>query len=236
MSVPTEAASIRLIMLGTGTGVGKTWVSHALAEALRQEGAETLALKPIETGVKDAAAFARESDLSDASVLARVSFRSPSRPPYVFREPISPHLAAKRTGVPIELDRVVAYVTAHQNEMTPHVMSFVIVETAGGCFSPLSDRTTNADLAAALEPAIWILVAPDALGVLHDVTATLAALRTARRDPDYLVLSAARASDSSTGTNAAELRALGVADPIAVLGRDHPSSIAPLARALVSKR
>jgi dethiobiotin synthetase len=234
MSRSREAAPTRLVVLGTGTGVGKTWVSRALTQALRDAGLETLALKPIETGVGDPTSFARASDPTDASALARVSSRMPSAPPYVFRDPVSPHLAGRREGVRIELDRVAAYVSEHQNEMTPHVTSFVLVESAGGCFSPLSDRVTNAHLAAALEPAIWILVAPDALGVLHDVTATLAALRAAHREPDYVVLSAARPPDSSTGTNAAELRTLGVADPIVVLGRDDPSAIAPLVRALLS--
>lgn len=235
MNRSRDAAPTRLVVLGTGTGVGKTWVSRALTRALQTAGPGVLALKPIETGVEDPEAFARESDPSDASALARVSSWIPSRPPYVFRDPISPHLAARREGVRIELDRVAAYVASHENEMTPHVTSFVLVESAGGCFSPLSDSATNADLAAALEPAIWILVAPDALGVLHDVTATLTALRAARREPDYVVLSAARPADASTGTNAAELRALGVADPIVVLARDDPSSIGPLVRALVSK-
>jgi hypothetical protein len=62
------------------------------------------------------------------------------------------------------------------------------------------------------------LVARDGLGTLHDVTAALGALAARQRAPTYLVMNAASAGDSSTGTNAAVLRALSIADPVAVLG------------------
>ncbi len=65
-----------------------------------------------------------------------------------------------------------------------------------------------------------MLVAPDALGVLHELTATLSALAARGRSPDFVVLSAAREPDASTGSNAAELRRLQIADPAAELGRD----------------
>jgi len=50
----------------------------------------------------------------------------------------------------------------------------VAVETAGGLFSPLTDKGfTNADLVTALAPAALVLVARIGCGVLHDLTATL---------------------------------------------------------------
>jgi dethiobiotin synthetase len=111
---------------------------------------------------------------------------------------------------------------------------WLLVETAGGALSPLSARLTNVDLALALSPAIWILVAPDALGALHDVRATLLAMKAIARAPDYLVLSACRAADASVGTNARELERVGLPRPIATLPRDSASmaSLAPLVRAL----
>src|SRR6202000_2887278 len=102
-------------------------------------------------------------------------------------------------------------------KMTPLVSSnmahWVIIETAGGVFSPLSPAKTNFDLALALEPALWVLVAADSLGVLHDVSATLQAMRARKRAPDHVILSGAREPDASTGPNAAELQALGIATP-----------------------
>jgi dethiobiotin synthetase len=111
---------------------------------------------------------------------------------------------------------------------------WLLLETAGGAFSPLSSRTTNRDLATILEPAIWVLVASDSLGVLHDVRATLTALDAVGRRPDFLVLSQARDADSSTGTNERELRRVGLPKPIAYASRGADSSaLEPLARALL---
>ncbi|HET9956027.1 MAG TPA: dethiobiotin synthase, partial [Polyangiaceae bacterium] len=97
---------------------------------------------------------------------------------------------------------------------------FFLVESAGASFSPLSSQETNFDLALRLEPAIWILVAPDSLGVLHDLTTTLALMRERGRLPDYVVLNQARPPDASTGTNAEELSRLRIAQPELVVRRD----------------
>ena len=223
---PSGAQVTRLVVLGTGTGVGKTWVARTLTEALRRFGASAIALKPVETGVDP-------TTESDAAKLASASSRAPSPPPFVFPDPISPHLAARRAGKRIAVEPIVRYVEHHENEMTSHVTSFSVVECAGGCFSPLAPGVTNEALAHALEPAIWILVAPDALGVLHDVSATLAALGSRGRMPDYVVLSAAREPDASTGTNAQELASLAIAAPVATVGRGDERALDELAGRLV---
>src|SRR5690606_7338606 len=52
-----------LFISGTGTGVGKTWVTRGLARALVRDGVNAIAIKPIETGCQpepaDAVAIAR---------------------------------------------------------------------------------------------------------------------------------------------------------------------------------
>jgi len=120
---------MRIIVLGTGTGVGKTWVAASLTRALRLAGAPIAGLKPIETGVANA------DESSDAARLARESSILPLAPPFVFRDPVSPHLAARTAGEVISLAVVGEYVADHEkrlrSEVTSHVASFVLVETAG---------------------------------------------------------------------------------------------------------
>jgi dethiobiotin synthetase len=99
-------------------------------------------------------------------------------------------------------------------------------------FSPLSPTEVNFDLALALEPAAWVLVAADALGVLHDVSATLQAMRARGRIPDHVVLSGAREADASTGSNATELAGLGICRVSAVLARNDDRGIGALVSAL----
>jgi dethiobiotin synthetase len=223
----------RLIVLGTGTGVGKTHVSVTLGRALAASDPSLRIglLKPVETGWQphaggDAQQLERENRGVSAPAL---------HPLYGFEPPISPHLAARRAGRVIDVAQIVLWVEAWERAQAARSTDVLVIESAGGVFSPLSDNATNFDLARALEPAVWLLVAPDALGVLHELTATLRALVAAGRAPDHVVLSAARGSDASTGTNANELRRLGIADPALELGpnaNDATSLVARLSRPL----
>jgi dethiobiotin synthase len=224
----------RVVLLGTGTSVGKTYVGRALAAALSgaDVGAVIGALKPVESGLVEPS--------SDARLLAEASTPvGPAVPPplYGYAEPLTPYLAALRSARPsIDIGRILDWVTHWEEAVrrdTGAKRSWTLIETTGGVFSPLSESATNYDLALALEPCTWVLVAPDALGVLHDVTATLEALSARGRSPDYVVLSAARAPDSSTGTNAGVLEALRIVAPAAVLGRND-GALGSLAARLVT--
>jgi dethiobiotin synthase len=228
----------RVVVLGSGTSVGKTRTSVALLRALSGPCRQTIGLKPIESGVRSHSIDPPPG--SDAEALARAG-SSPvtvQHPLHALPQPVSPHRAARDLGLEILLESVVSWVR-YAESMTPlavpHMALWSVVETAGGVFSPLSEHMTNFDLALTLEPAIWILVAPDAIGVLHDVSATLQAMRARGRAPDHVVLSAARASDASTGGNAGELSALGIVTPTAVLERDNDSGIADLVRRLLAE-
>ncbi|HKY37823.1 MAG TPA: dethiobiotin synthase [Polyangiaceae bacterium] len=194
---------MRVVILGTGTSVGKTFVTAALAAACRSRGS-VLALKPIETGVLEGAP-------GDAGTIAEAAGHSPVLSRWRFERGVSPHLAAREQGESIDIGQVAGWVWEHEQRLAPAV---TLVESAGGAFTPLGPRATNVDLASSLAPALWLLVAPDALGVLHDVGA---ALRALPRPPDAVVLSAARPVDASSGSNAAELKRLGICKVMQVL-------------------
>ncbi|MES1188834.1 MAG: dethiobiotin synthase [Myxococcales bacterium] len=194
---------MRVVILGTGTDVGKTYATACIARGL-SERASVLALKPIESG-------APPGVVGDAGTIATAAGHAARLSPWRFPSPVSPHLAAREQGATLDVASVAAWVAAQEAVAQP---SISLVELAGGVFSPLGLGVTNEDLALALEPAVWLLVAPDALGVLHDVTATLRAMR---RAPDALLLSGARNTDQSTGSNAAELSRLGIAEVLEVL-------------------
>ncbi|MFO7177444.1 MAG: dethiobiotin synthase [Pseudomonadota bacterium] len=206
----------RVVVLGTGTGVGKTYVACELCSALAalRSAARIAGLKPVETGFSDPSV----SDARRLGTHSRDPFPPAPHPLMTFAEPISPHLAARHARRPIALEPIVAWVRRWEAASSESDEHWCVLETAGGVFTPLAPDVANADLARALDPALWVLVAPDALGVLHDLSATLRALAAFGRMPDFVVLSAARGRDASTGTNAAELRALGIADPVAVFG------------------
>jgi dethiobiotin synthetase len=203
-----------LVVTGTGTSIGKTHFSEALLVVLAQLYARVAGLKPIETGMG-------EATVSDAARLERVSTFHVKHFGYVFAEPLSPHLAARETETPIRLDVLVPLIQAAR--ATADVL---LVELPGGLFTPLSETEVNADLVRALSPDITFLVAPDRLGVLHEVISTHRAASTAAVDLDGVVLVTPERVDSSTGLNAGELGRVLEVPVVAVIERGAVSDLA----------
>lgn len=195
--------SARLVVVsGVGTGIGKTHATAALLGAwtgvLLERGVaepQVGGIKPIESGVGP-------EGPSDVRTLEQASTFHVKRfpPPYLLTRPVSPHLAAEAEGRTIELDVVVRYV-----ESVRKLTHGLAVELPGGLFSPLSPELTNADLALALAPDALLLVAPDRLGVLHDVAAATRAAAALGLTTSAVLLVAPELPDASTTTNAREL-------------------------------
>lgn len=212
-----------LVVTGTGTGIGKTHVTAALlrawARVLVEAGRPRPAVagvKPVESGVVDGAA-------TDVSTLEQAStfHVKRSRPPYLLARPVSPHLAAADEGRTIELQPILDYVATARAEADA-----LAVELAGGLFSPLAAELTNADVARALAPEATLLVAPDRLGVLHDVAAASRAAAAMGLELSGVVLVAPEQPDASTGTNARELGVVSRLPVLAVVPRATVDTLA----------
>jgi dethiobiotin synthetase len=203
-----------IVVAGTGTGIGKTHFSEALLIALSEIYPRVAGVKPIETGMG-------EATVSDASRLERVSSFHVKHFGYVFAEPVSPHLAARESDTPIRLDVLVRLIQAAQANA-----DVLLVELPGGLFTPLSDTEVNADLVRALVPDITLLVAPDRLGVLHEVLSTHRAAATAAVDLHGIVLMEPERADSSTGLNAGELGRILEVPVVANVSRGRPHDLA----------
>jgi dethiobiotin synthase len=167
---------------GTGTGVGKTTVSTALLRTLREHTRVT-AYKPIETGGD-----------ADGRALAEAS-GSQAGPTVVLQTPVAPNVAARAEGVVLDPGALA------QEARRRSVDSVLVLETAGGLFSPMTDDETNADWLDRVAPDLLVLVASNRLGVLHDVEACR---RASKRTIDCVVLTGA-APDASVATNRLEI-------------------------------
>lgn len=217
---------LRIVVLGVGTQIGKTWVATGLARSA--ESGSCIALKPIETGCIPPGAAADAAALADAA-------GHPFVPPrYAFAEPVTPWLAAELEHTAVDLEAVPDWVRDHTARRgTALHATTCIVETAGGVFSPLSEDETNLDLARQLDPALWLLVAPNRLGVLHEVGATVHAMRALHRPPDVIVLNHHAATDASTTSNLSLLRRLHPKLPILGVSTSEPPTLAALRQALL---
>lgn len=127
-----------LFVTGTDTGVGKTFVTTALARALRAAGIDVGVMKPIETGVppdgpEDARALRRAAAVDDPLELVC---------PVRFALPASPEAAARAENRTVPLAAIRdAYATLAGRH------AFMLVEGAGGLLVPIDGRTDMADLA-----------------------------------------------------------------------------------------
>ena len=143
-----KEATRTLVVAGTDTGVGKTYVASALVRRARVEGWRAGGYKPVASGAvvtphgprnDDALKLmeaAGESNAGDGKIYAEVN-------PYCFLPPVAPHLAASAAGVEIRTERLDAAWEARARRF-----NLIIVEGAGGWQVPLNARQSFADWVA----------------------------------------------------------------------------------------
>jgi dethiobiotin synthetase len=158
----------RLVLVtGTGTEVGKTWVTVELARRLRADGVVVAARKPAQS-------FAPDDTVTDASLLADATGESAETicPPHRwYPVPLAPPMAADALGrAPIAVDDLVSEIE------WPDGVEVGFVEGAGGVCSPIAHDGDTLALAAALRPDLVLLVTDPALGVVSQVRLAARAL------------------------------------------------------------
>ncbi len=152
-----------VVVAGTGTEVGKTWVAAALIDGLRGHNVTVAARKPAQS-------FAPEDRRTDAHVLASatgdVAERVCPRHRW-YPTPMAPPMAADALGRdPIRLQDLLDEISASWPGRAPDVG---IVELAGGVRSPLAHDGDGRDLIARLEPDLVVLVADAGLGTINSL-------------------------------------------------------------------
>jgi dethiobiotin synthetase len=166
-----------LVITGTGTGVGKTVVTAALAALAAARGASVAVVKPAQTGVGrdepgDLAEVARLAGVTDTHEFAR------------YPDPLSPAAAARLSALPT-LDPAETVKRIH-DLADDHRL--VLVEGAGGLLVRYDeDGTTLADLARELRAPV-LLVADPALGTLNHTALTLESMAARGIEPAGVVL------------------------------------------------
>ncbi len=159
-----------VFITGSDTGVGKTAVGAALAWRLSCEGLVVRPRKPVESGYDSEQGCAHPGDgetyhaaISGREPLARIGR-------YRFRAALSPERAAALEGRTLRLDDLIQ---ACREGVGPE--DFLLVEGAGGFYSPLTSDGLNADLAAALGLPV-LVVSADRLGAIHQTLLTTEAV------------------------------------------------------------
>jgi dethiobiotin synthetase len=164
-----------VVVTGTGTEVGKTYVTAAALRVLRTRGVPAHGRKPVQS-------FAPGDPTTDAAELAAAGGEAPETvcPPHRWLSiPMAPPMAAAALGLPSFT--IADLVT----EIAPGP-GLALVEGAGGLRAPIADDGDTLALIEALDPAAVLLVAPAGLGTINLVRLNCEVIGPTRRVIVYL--------------------------------------------------
>lgn len=163
MSRPTRL----VLVVGTATDIGKTWVGGQVLTRLRAGGVSVAARKPAQSADAD------DPGPSDAEVLAAATGEPPSAVCPLHRSyqvAMAPPMAADATGLPVPtIDDLLGEL------VWPHEQVHVgWLETVGGPRSPIGSDGDAVTVADRLDPELVLLVADAGLGAVNAVLVSVA--------------------------------------------------------------
>ena len=163
-----------LVITGTGTGVGKTIATAALASCARGAGHDVAVCKPVQTGFRSGGSAGAEHGDDDLAEVARLSGVTELVSVARYPEPLAPVAAAAAAGCSLpSADQIVAAVRA-----VDRPGRLTLVEGAGGLLVELAaSGVTLRDLAVELAAPV-LLVCGAGLGTLNHTALTLEALES----------------------------------------------------------
>jgi dethiobiotin synthetase len=188
--------------VGTDTDVGKTFQATALARYLVEAGIDVGVYKPVASG-------AQPGGLSDAQRLhsaAQLNCSIEKVCPQQFLAPLAPPVAARLEGRSVDEALMFAAALAWQK-----ACDFLIIETAGGVLSPISESMTVLDFICNSKLDFpLVLIAANRLGVVNHTLLTLEAISQRGLDLTGILLNqlpcASLESDPSLTSNLALIR------------------------------
>lgn len=161
-----------IFITGTDTAVGKTTVGIQVAEILRESGQRVRVRKPVETGCEKRTKI----DILEPSDAVRLQAAAGAVDaleivcPYRYEPPVSAEWAARLTNRPLELGDLHAACLKGVGDD-----DFLLIEGAGGFYSPIARGALNADLAAGMGLPVLLVVA-DRLGAVNQTLLAIEAI------------------------------------------------------------
>ncbi|MEU8827080.1 dethiobiotin synthase [Streptomyces sp. NPDC048636] len=186
-----------LVVSGTGTEIGKTVTTAAVAATALARGRSVAVLKPAQTGVG-------AEERGDAAEVARLAGQVTTLELARYPEPLAPDTAARRSGLATVRPQEVA--EAAEKLAAEH--DLVLVEGAGGLLVRFDEEGSTLADAARLLAAPVLVVAHPRLGTLNVATLTTEALAArGLRCPGIVIGSWPAEADLASRCNVTDLPA-----------------------------
>ncbi|MGR3180006.1 MAG: dethiobiotin synthase [Candidatus Anammoxibacter sp.] len=157
-----------IFVTGTGTGVGKTFVTAGIAASLMKRGYKVGIMKPVASGATEEHGRLVSEDVAFYKQIFNFNDDYDLINPYCFKAPVAPGVAARQEGVIVSFDIIKEkyYKLSGQYDI-------LLVEGAGGLQSPVNEKfETNADLAKKLDVPV-IIVSQTTLGTINQSILTI---------------------------------------------------------------
>ncbi|PLK58412.1 dethiobiotin synthase [Candidatus Palibaumannia cicadellinicola] len=161
----------RYFITGTDTDIGKTIAACALLQAAARAGHQAAGYKPVATGCYLTSDGLRNSDALTLLANSNVTLFYSQVNPLAFSEPTSPHIACHEEGRNIDNYQLSAGLRVIEKQS-----NWIVVEGAGGWFTPLGDELLYSDWVSA-ERLPVILVIGIKLGCINHALLTALAVR-----------------------------------------------------------
>jgi len=211
-----------IFITGTDTNVGKTYIACKISEALISQGICVNPRKPIESGCQ----LIDNELIPDDALKLKIASQS-KEPldiicPHRFQQAISPARAAQLNNQNITIEQLTQACTSQVKDN-----DFLLVEGAGGFYSPICKNALNADLAQALNLPV-LLVSENRVGTINQVLLCLNAIEQKKLTVKAIVLN--QISETDITDNITELSQL-TSLPIFLLNGNN--SISEIANTLL---
>lgn len=192
-----------ILVTGTDTGVGKTYISCLLIRKLRQDGLIVGAYKPVCSGAEfDSSGVPFWTDVASLHAATGLNVPMEFVCPQRYLASVAPNVAARLEGKIVSSERLTSGISEWKDKA-----DILVIEGAGGVYCPLSDELTVLDFAIQLQAPV-IVVAANRLGVISHTRLTVDRLRQSGLNVAAVILNAVQPStedDASADSNARQI-------------------------------
>lgn len=155
---------LSIFITGTGSNVGKTFITAGIAATMQSLGYSTCAYKPVETGAPKKNGFAQSRDLLFVkSIDPYIQVHST----YLLKEQAPPVIAAEAENILISKD-----IIKKDYELISKEQDCLILAGTGGIMMPLAPDFLESDMIKYLDLPVVIIVKPES-GMVNQTLLTI---------------------------------------------------------------
>lgn len=188
-----------IFITGTGTDIGKTYVTALLVKKLKEAGVKTAYYKAAVSGNVRGEHGLIPGDAAYVKEISGIVQPLGEMVPYIYEQAVSPHLAALQEGSPIELP-----VVTQGYEELKKKYEYITMEGSGGILCPLrcddEEELWLEDVVKALQLPC-IVIADAGLGTINATVLTIEYLKQKSIRVKGVILNHFHAGDRMEGDN-----------------------------------